>query len=63
MPTMDKLVNSNDQKLKSRLRKGIPDGVRMIIWPMIAEVEKMKLIAQVEFNDLVNSKEVSPFEN
>lgn len=63
MPTMDKLIHSNDQKLKSRLRKGIPDGVRMIIWPMLAEVEKMKLIAQVEFNDLVNSKEVSPFEN
>jgi len=52
---MDKLMHANDQKLKSRLRKGIPDGVRMIIWPILAEVEKMKLMAQVEFNDLVNS--------
>ncbi len=48
-------MHANDQKLKSRLRKGIPDGVRMIIWPILAEVEKMKLMAQVEFNDLVNS--------
>lgn len=27
------------KKLKARLRKGIPEGIRMLVWPLLAEVE------------------------
>jgi len=39
MPSIGKLMANNDDKLKNRLRKGIPDGIRMLIWPLLAEVD------------------------
>lgn len=47
MPNIVKLMQSNDEKLKSRLRKGIPDGIRMLVWPLLAEVDQMKQQAKV----------------
>lgn len=39
LPEIPRLLTKGDSKLKSRLRKGIPSGLRMLVWPLLAEVE------------------------
>lgn len=48
IPKIPQLMANNDSKLKSRLRKGIPEGIRMLIWPCLAEIDQMKIQAKVK---------------
>jgi hypothetical protein len=40
LPNLQKLHLKSDKKLKTRIRKGIPDCIRLKAWPLLAEVEK-----------------------
>lgn len=42
LPTLYKKFLDKDEKLKERLRKGIPDNLRLKVWPIIADVDRLK---------------------
>ena len=53
IPDMDKLMKNKDSALKRRLRKGIPDGIRMKIWPLLAENSSQ----EQNYEELVNTED------
>ncbi|CAK88464.1 unnamed protein product (macronuclear) [Paramecium tetraurelia] len=63
IPKIPQLMANNDSKLKSRLRKGIPEGIRMLIWPCLAEIDQMKIQAKRTYKELVESQEISPHDS
>ena len=38
LPNLENLIKKKDKKLKERIRKGIPQGLRCKIWPILADV-------------------------
>lgn len=62
MPNLQKLMANKDSMLKRRLRKGIPDGIRVKVWPILAECEKFKHKDPTNFKELVTSNDF-PYEN
>jgi TBC1 domain family member 10 len=54
----DKTLTHKEQKLKSRIRKGIPDIVRGDVWKRIANVQMMKELYPTAFHDGDITKEI-----
>ena len=47
---MKRINKKNFLKVKERIRKGIPDCLRIKVWPKMAEIEKFKLSENLHFN-------------
>ena len=55
LPNITHLISSQNKKLKERIRKGIPDGIRVKVWPYLAQIEALK--KRFSFVELANSKD------
>jgi len=42
LSSIQKMIETKDKSVKNRIRKGIPDGMRFKVWPMLAETYKLK---------------------
>ncbi|EAS03440.1 rab-GTPase-TBC domain protein (macronuclear) [Tetrahymena thermophila SB210] len=42
LPNIEQLIQSKNEKLKTRIRKGIPDGIRLKVWPHLGQIEALK---------------------
>jgi len=51
------MAEKKSSKLKSRIRKGIPEDFRGIAWPIIARIEKFKSQFEITYKDVVNAKD------
>lgn len=54
LPQIDQLIDSKNEKLKLRIRKGIPDGIRLKIWPHLGQTDQLKKkYINKSYNDLI----------
>lgn len=42
LPKLEQSIALNDQKLKERIRKGIPNGIRVKVWPLLSGIIQIK---------------------
>lgn len=42
IPKLNKLINEKSTMLKTRVRKGIPSGIRLKVWPILADIDTIK---------------------
>lgn len=59
MPKLETMIEKRDIKLKTRIRKGIPESFRGKVWPMLAKVPQLKARSSVNYQDLL--KQDTPF--
>lgn len=63
LPNIETLLKAKDKKLKERIRKGIPNGIRLKVWPHLSKIHELKLkyANKLVFQALVDSPEF-PYE-
>lgn len=57
LPKMESLLVKRDKKLKERARKGIPDAIRLKVWPLLARLNETieKYQSFPPFTELITS--------
>jgi len=53
MPKLESMIEKRDIKLKTRVRKGIPESFRGKVWPMLAKVNQLKARSNVNYQELL----------
>ncbi|EGR30341.1 plant adhesion molecule 1, putative [Ichthyophthirius multifiliis] len=58
LPNLTHLIKIQDKKLKERIRKGIPDGIRLKVWPVLAQIDQTKeAYSTKQFQQLIQEQD------
>ena len=53
IPNLRSMMMNGDEKLKARVRKGIPKSLRHEVWPLICNIKGMKTSSNMFYDELI----------